>query len=663
MTITTEAALVYRDKQDGVRWNPKKSEIRDLFGMVDSTTARIDLTNVSLTAVPAIAGVNAEASITDAEDPILNVAEYYAEIDFGNGVDGWKSVSLNLIENTFKHAGQTQAGVTYVSRSVGSGANGPANASFAVGGISFKEDWKTSLVSGEVDVFYLNMRQGLSSDGGGILNSAQKVFALADAVADYTADGVQDEFETAGVIPVTIPASVVDWPVAVYLTDDTGKHRLFSGVELTRDGGTGVGLVTFDTPPVVLETNLTANGSASSFTTDFAVPGSLLDNLTVTVNSVLQTKKANNDPSSPGAGYTVATSASTGFVTVTFYNTSGVLAPPSNGLSVDLELAPVIEIYDTIRRTLFTANGSQSAFTTGFAIPASISTPTVGEVVVFVNNVRQNKKLNNLPASTGAGYTVARNTTTGLATVTFYDTSGTLAPPTASQEVRLELAYDGGVTTNEYNAIELVTWGVGTDQQITHIRKKTQGISPFVEGYDGYRTYTHGHYIEAQVGENFSGVTFGAADGSFGTAGGSPYFDWLAFAQSARAVAPEPRVKYQTFGITGNGTKILMGAEGSNRKFISADAGSLKIRNSTDTATLCEFQEDGDVVSANNVLVGGGFVVPQQTFTASFLNAAVAEWPLGTAVVCSNARGGKSGWVERTEDGWRIMGTTTAIPA
>lgn len=36
MTITTEAAQVYRDKNDGLRWNPKKNEIRDLFSMVDS---------------------------------------------------------------------------------------------------------------------------------------------------------------------------------------------------------------------------------------------------------------------------------------------------------------------------------------------------------------------------------------------------------------------------------------------------------------------------------------------------------------------------------------------------------------------------------------------------------------------------------------------------
>lgn len=35
MTITTEAAQVYRDRQDGVRWNPKKDEIRALFESVD----------------------------------------------------------------------------------------------------------------------------------------------------------------------------------------------------------------------------------------------------------------------------------------------------------------------------------------------------------------------------------------------------------------------------------------------------------------------------------------------------------------------------------------------------------------------------------------------------------------------------------------------------
>lgn len=36
MTITTEAALVYRDRLDGIRWNPKKSEIRSLFESVDA---------------------------------------------------------------------------------------------------------------------------------------------------------------------------------------------------------------------------------------------------------------------------------------------------------------------------------------------------------------------------------------------------------------------------------------------------------------------------------------------------------------------------------------------------------------------------------------------------------------------------------------------------
>ena len=36
MTITTEAALVYRDREDGARWNPKKSEIRSLFESVDN---------------------------------------------------------------------------------------------------------------------------------------------------------------------------------------------------------------------------------------------------------------------------------------------------------------------------------------------------------------------------------------------------------------------------------------------------------------------------------------------------------------------------------------------------------------------------------------------------------------------------------------------------
>ena len=35
MTITTEAALVYRDREDGARWNPKKDEIRALFASVD----------------------------------------------------------------------------------------------------------------------------------------------------------------------------------------------------------------------------------------------------------------------------------------------------------------------------------------------------------------------------------------------------------------------------------------------------------------------------------------------------------------------------------------------------------------------------------------------------------------------------------------------------
>ncbi len=38
MTITSEAALVYRDRQDGIRWNPKKSEIRSLFESVDAAS-------------------------------------------------------------------------------------------------------------------------------------------------------------------------------------------------------------------------------------------------------------------------------------------------------------------------------------------------------------------------------------------------------------------------------------------------------------------------------------------------------------------------------------------------------------------------------------------------------------------------------------------------
>ena len=36
MTITNEAAQVYRDREDGARWNPKKSEIRSLFESVDN---------------------------------------------------------------------------------------------------------------------------------------------------------------------------------------------------------------------------------------------------------------------------------------------------------------------------------------------------------------------------------------------------------------------------------------------------------------------------------------------------------------------------------------------------------------------------------------------------------------------------------------------------
>lgn len=38
MTITSEAALVYRDRQDGIRWNPKKDEIRALFASVDEAS-------------------------------------------------------------------------------------------------------------------------------------------------------------------------------------------------------------------------------------------------------------------------------------------------------------------------------------------------------------------------------------------------------------------------------------------------------------------------------------------------------------------------------------------------------------------------------------------------------------------------------------------------
>lgn len=652
-TITEDANLAFRDKNGSSLWNPRKSDIRPLFARIDNEKVARSTDNVAL-----VDGMKAQAAIAEANDPIINVSPYYGDIDFGGF---WKSVSLSVIDNTFAHAGQTQAGHTFVSRSSGSGANGPANASFAVGALSYKLDWQTSLEPGEVDTFYLNMRQGLSSDGGGVLNSGKKVFAHGGNVADYVSDGVETAYDTASPIPVAIPGSIVNWPVAVFVTDDTGKHRVFSGIELTRDSGTGIGTVTFDTPPAVLKTNLTANGSASSFSTDFAVLDALLDELKVYVSGVLQTKKADNEPSSPDAGYTVATSASTGFVTVTFYNASGVLAPPANGLSVDLELAPVIEIYETSRRTLIEADGVESSFESDFAVPGI--TPTFGEVVVFVNNVRQTRKLNNLPESPDAGFVVARDPVTGFVTVTFYDGSGVLAPPADGYEVRLDLAYDGGVTTNEWNAYDLVTWGIGSDRQITYTRKKVQGVTGFVEGYDGRNTYVMGQWQEAQAGNVFAAYHCATADGSFGTAGSSPFYDWILYYETARPVFPQARTTYQAFGVFGNGTKILMGPSGINRKYISADGGSLKIRDSADANTLLEVHEDGDVIVANRMTVNAGIMIPGTGYTVAFLNGVVGEYPNGSLAYSTNGLAGSPTWAERKTAGWCVIGTNTLISA
>lgn len=88
---------------------------------------------------------------------------------------GFKASTQDIGEATSQHIGESHFTSAIIKNTVGSGANGPANADGALFITTKKDDWLTSNEVGEIDGQYIVVRQGQESDTGGLLIDMRKV--------------------------------------------------------------------------------------------------------------------------------------------------------------------------------------------------------------------------------------------------------------------------------------------------------------------------------------------------------------------------------------------------------------------------------------------------------------------------------------------------------
>ena len=101
-----------------------------------------------------------------------SLGAYYGDIGFGGST--WYSNNLFVLDYTQPH----YSGVSpfaIVHKSKGSTRNGPSNAAYAGQVLSYKDNYLTSEVEGEIDGIFVCTRQGRLSDVAGILIDTQKV--------------------------------------------------------------------------------------------------------------------------------------------------------------------------------------------------------------------------------------------------------------------------------------------------------------------------------------------------------------------------------------------------------------------------------------------------------------------------------------------------------
>jgi hypothetical protein len=215
---------------------------------------------------------------------------------------------------------------------------------------------------------------------------------------------------------------------------------------------------------------------------------------------------------------------------------------------------------------------------------------------------------------------------------------------------------EGGITPIEMGSYIEKTFTPGT----TPTTKSLYLVKCIPAFSDGYRNQ-FGCWTEQQIGTGHALFAGSLYDASAGQAGTAPAVNWFLFNQSARPDlgAGDSVNKYQNFGVSGSGLRILMGTTG-NRKYFDVSGNTYAIRDSTDTYNLFTLSDSGAATVSNTLGVGAGLLRLSTGYTVTQLNTLTGLGD-GYLAYCTNGNAGSPTLAILSGGVWLNLVTGTAI--